>query len=205
MSEWEATARLLRRTGFGTTGSQVDAVLRTGRDAHVRAVLAADPLRDPGALRTPVPSFPPLEPVGRAAGAASRKAAQKARREQATALATWWVQRMAAVEEPFGEKLTFGWHAHFATSVRKVRDAGRMSRQNETLRRLGRGDFRTLALAMLTDAAMLRWLDGDRSTAAAPNENLSRDFMELFTLGVSFDDLWLVRPTRSQDLAAPAD
>ncbi|MGZ6803483.1 MAG: DUF1800 domain-containing protein [Nocardioidaceae bacterium] len=183
MTEWEATARLLRRTGFGTTGSRVDAVLRTGRDAHVRAVLAADPLRDPGALRTPLPSFPHVDPVGRAAGAEARKAAQKVRREQAVALATWWVQRMAAVEEPFGEKLTLGWHAHFATSVRKVRDAGLMARQNETLRRLGRGDFRVLALAMLTDPAMLRWLDGTKSTAAAPNENLAREFMELFALG----------------------
>jgi uncharacterized protein (DUF1800 family) len=36
---------------------------------------------------------------------------------------------------------------------------------------------------MLRDAAMLMWLDGYRSTAVAPNENLSREFMELSTLG----------------------
>jgi uncharacterized protein (DUF1800 family) len=30
---------------------------------------------------------------------------------------------------------------------------------------------------------MLRWLDGELNTAAAPNENLSREFMELFALG----------------------
>ena len=36
---------------------------------------------------------------------------------------------------------------------------------------------------MLTDAAMLRWLDAPSSTAKAPNENLSREFMELFALG----------------------
>ena len=39
------------------------------------------------------------------------------------------------------------------------------------------------AYAMLTDAAMLRWLDGQSSTAKAPNENLAREFMELFALG----------------------
>jgi uncharacterized protein (DUF1800 family) len=30
---------------------------------------------------------------------------------------------------------------------------------------------------------MLVWLDGESNTATAPNENLSREFMELFTLG----------------------
>jgi uncharacterized protein (DUF1800 family) len=36
---------------------------------------------------------------------------------------------------------------------------------------------------MLTDAAMSFWLDGEKNTAKAPNENLSREFMELFALG----------------------
>ena len=36
---------------------------------------------------------------------------------------------------------------------------------------------------MLTDAAMMLWLDAQTSTAKAPNENLAREFMELFALG----------------------
>jgi uncharacterized protein (DUF1800 family) len=58
-----------------------------------------------------------------------------------------------------------------------------MGMQNQKLRTLKLGDFRTLAYAMLTDAAMLFWLDGVRNSAGAANENLSREFMELFTLG----------------------
>ena len=58
-----------------------------------------------------------------------------------------------------------------------------MAAQNQKLRTLSLGDFRTLAYAMLTDAAMLRWLDGQTNTAKAPNENLAREFMELFALG----------------------
>ena len=61
--------------------------------------------------------------------------------------------------------------------------AAHMAAQNQKLRTLSLGDFRTLAYAMLTDAAMLRWLDGQSNTAKAPNENLAREFMELFTLG----------------------
>ena len=90
---------------------------------------------------------------------------------------------MIAVDQPIHEKLTLLWHNHFATSARKVRVAAYMAAQNQKLRTLSLGDFRTLAYAMLTDAAMLRWLDGQSNTAKAANENLSREFMELFALG----------------------
>jgi uncharacterized protein (DUF1800 family) len=59
-----------------------------------------------------------------------------------------------------------------------------MYTQNDTLRRLGRGDFRALAQAMIVDPAMLVWLDGGGNKVGKPNENLAREFMELFTLGV---------------------
>ncbi len=55
--------------------------------------------------------------------------------------------------------------------------------QNDTMRRLGLGDFGPLAHAMVVDPAMLIWLDGNDNTAKAPNENLAREFMELFSLG----------------------
>jgi uncharacterized protein (DUF1800 family) len=58
-----------------------------------------------------------------------------------------------------------------------------MAAQNEKIRSLCIGDFRTLALAMLTDAAMVRWLDGQLNRVGAPNENLAREFLELFALG----------------------
>ena len=67
---------------------------------------------------------------------------------------------MAAVQQPVHEKLTLLWHNHFATSAQKVRVAAHMAAQNQKLRTLSLGDFRTLAYSMLTDAAMLRWLDG---------------------------------------------
>jgi uncharacterized protein (DUF1800 family) len=39
--------------------------------------------------------------------------------------------------------------------------------------------------AMLNDGALQFWLDGQDSTFKAPNENLARELMELFTLGVN--------------------
>ena len=58
-----------------------------------------------------------------------------------------------------------------------------MLAQNETFRRHALGSFAPLAQAMIIDPAMLVWLDGNDNTAKAPNENLSREFLELFALG----------------------
>ncbi|MEV4314131.1 DUF1800 domain-containing protein [Actinocrispum sp. NPDC049592] len=104
--------------------------------------------------------------------------------EQQTAITVWWLDRMAATDSPLVERMTWFWHGHFATSAQKVRGAGLMLAQNETLRRLGLGDFTSLAQAMIVDPAMLIWLDGQKNTAKAANENLGREYMELFTLGV---------------------
>jgi uncharacterized protein (DUF1800 family) len=38
---------------------------------------------------------------------------------------------------------------------------------------------------MINDAALQYWLDGQTSTVKAPNENLARELMELFVLGVN--------------------
>jgi uncharacterized protein (DUF1800 family) len=38
--------------------------------------------------------------------------------------------------------------------------------------------------AMIKDPALIWWLDGHKNTAKAPNENLARELMELFTLGI---------------------
>jgi uncharacterized protein (DUF1800 family) len=174
---------MLRRAGFGTTGTQVDAVARQDWSVYLDAALALDPDRDPGAVATPrpTPTTPPKPTDG--ATATQVAAFSSELNSQMSDLTSWWVLRMASVTEPIHEKLTFLWHNHFATSAQKVPVAEWMGRQNQTLRTLKLGDFRTLALAMLTDAAMLFWLDGVGSTAAKANENLSREFMELFTLG----------------------
>ncbi|MET9489494.1 DUF1800 domain-containing protein [Nocardia sp. NPDC006630] len=179
--QWMQCARVLRRAGFGATGSEIDAAHTLPVADYLRAQL--DGSADPGAGLTPLPVF--TEPVrpGRDAATDVRKRYQSDLTGQLQTLTGWWVRRMATAQRPLPEKLTLLWHNHFATSASKVRSATEMAGQNETLRRLGAGDFGTLAYAMLTDPAMLRWLDGIANTAKAPNENLSREFMELFALG----------------------
>jgi len=182
-ADWAATARLVRRAGFGATGAAVDEAVRVGATVWLQQGLQGDPAADPGVVATPAPGVTIPQPLGKDASKEARKARNQELAAQNTQLATWWLHRMIAVRNPVVEKLTFGWHGHFATSAEKVRVAALMLRQNDTLRRLGRGSFTDLATAMVTDPAMLLWLDGSSSTAKAPNENLSREFLELFALG----------------------
>ena len=180
---WITTARVLRRVGFGVTGPQVDAVAGQDWSKYVDGALAADPDADPGAVATPMPTLHNLLAPGKGAPVEARKAMRRELFGQMSGLSEWWLRRMVAVHQPIHEKLTLLWHNHFATSAQKVLFAGEMAAQNQKLRSLSLGDFHTLAYAMLTDAAMLRWLDGQKNTVKASNENLAREFMELFTLG----------------------
>src|ERR1700723_1866840 len=202
------TARVLRRTGFGVTGPQVDAVAKQSWPDYVDAALRADPDKDPGAVATPMPTLADGHRPGKGASAQVRKEFNRELFSLMSGLSEWWLRRMVSVGQPVHEKLTLLWHNHFATSAQKVLAAAHMAAQNQKLRTLSLGDFRTLAYTMLTDAAMLRWLDGQTNTAKAPNENLAREFMELFTLGhgngYTEEDVrqgaraltgWVIRPT----------
>jgi uncharacterized protein (DUF1800 family) len=99
-------------------------------------------------------------------------------------LKAWWLLRMYRGPDPLGERLTLLWHNHFATSNEKVKDLGAMWRQNELFRKYARAPFAELLNAVVHDPALLIWLDAPANRKGRPNENLARELMELFTLGI---------------------
>jgi uncharacterized protein (DUF1800 family) len=105
-------------------------------------------------------------------------------RYQIQQMVVWWLDRMAASDHGLTEKMTWFWHGHWATSVQKLNYAMPMFVQNKTLRNYCLGNFAGMTKAMLNDGALQFWLDGQDNTVKAPNENLGRELMELFTLGV---------------------
>jgi uncharacterized protein (DUF1800 family) len=95
-----------------------------------------------------------------------------------------WFYRFLFSPDPLGEKLTLLWHDHFATANSKVQDPALMRRQNDTFRRHARGQFSELLNASVREPALLLYLDAQANRKGHPNENLARELMELFTLGV---------------------
>jgi uncharacterized protein (DUF1800 family) len=177
-------AHLLRRAGFGPRDDEVDAAEKAGITATVDALLTP-PSPDAGAARTPPPAAADaVAALSRDATREQRQAAQKQQREQVAALTAWWLDRMVQADHQAHEKLTFFWHGHWATSVQKVQFPQVMLAHQQKLHSLGPGDFGVLAHAMVKDPALIWWLDGHKNTAKAPNENLARELMELFTLGI---------------------
>jgi uncharacterized protein (DUF1800 family) len=178
ISERAVVRRLNDRFGFGPAPGDLEA----GVDATVRRLLG--PATDAVAAALPPPTgLEPPSPVKKQQDQAAKKAASKQRAAQERKLTIWWLDRMV-VSRTAGERLTWFWHGHFATSNQKVRNAAWMLAQNQTQRRLALGRFGDLAQAMIVDNATIRWLDGQKNRKGSPNENLAREFMELFTLGI---------------------
>ena len=100
-------------------------------------------------------------------------------------LKRYWLLRFTDTTRPLEEVMTLFWHGHFATSDYKVQNPSIEYRQNQLFRKHGMGNFRQLLGEIARDPAMLIWLDGINSTKKAPNENFSRELLELFTMGVN--------------------
>jgi uncharacterized protein (DUF1800 family) len=184
VEERVAVRRLFERFGFGPRPGELAA--GQGFESVLGGLLdPAAVAADAGVRATPPPQLgpPPARPLDKADVAAKVQAGIELR-DQQNRLMWWWLDRMVAAEVTSTERVTWLWHGHFATGEQKVRSPEQMLAQNQTQRRLGMGGFTELAKAMVVDPAMVRWLDGQANKVGAPNENLAREFMELFTLGV---------------------
>jgi uncharacterized protein (DUF1800 family) len=92
-----------------------------------------------------------------------------------------------------------------------------MREQNEIFRKHARGAFGDLLTAVIKHPAMLVWLDANLNRSGHANENLARELMELFTLGLgNFNEVdvqsaaraltgWTVTEKRFQFVAARHD
>jgi uncharacterized protein (DUF1800 family) len=165
---------LHRRAGFAATRPEVERDLRDGPEASIDRFLNGQ------AHTTGVRSD--HEALAGHIGDAAVDS------RQAERIKAWWVFRMLASPDPLGERLALMWHNHFATSNRKVDDLGAMRRQNELFRRSACARFGDLLNEVMRDPALLIWLDAPANRKGHPNENLARELMELFTLGIGHFD-----------------
>ena len=108
-----------------------------------------------------------------------------AKRAQLRNMSLWWLDQMVDQDFPFIERMTWFWHGHWATSYSKVDEPLVMFDHIARLRKHAVGNFSQMCEEMILDGALIYWLDGQLNTAKSPNENLSRELLELFTLGVN--------------------
>jgi hypothetical protein len=161
---------LHRRAGFAATWAEIRRDLKDGPKASIDRVLAGKA----AAEGVPADFAKTAELLGETAASSGDSARLKA----------WWVFRMLYGPDPLSERLALMWHGHFATSNLKVDNLPAMHRQNELFRKLARAPFGELLNAAVREPALLAYLDAPANRKGHPNENLARELMELFSLGV---------------------
>jgi uncharacterized protein (DUF1800 family) len=176
------TARLFHRFGFGPRPGEFASAISAGVSA-TREKLFANSGTDLGLMN--VPQLELTDLGQRPSPDDPQRASYSSElRRQNNELTTWWLDRMVLADFSLQEKATWFWHGHWATSIKKLNFALPMYKQHQTLQKYALGNFDEMVTAMLDDGALQFWLDGQENTAKSPNENLARELMELFTLGV---------------------
>ena len=94
-----------------------------------------------------------------------------------------WLEHIFYSNFPLREKMTFFWHNHFVSAQNKV-PLYFIHKQNLLFREHAFGNYKTLTKLVLNDEAMLFYLDNNSNKLGKINENLSRELLELFTLGI---------------------
>ncbi len=95
----------------------------------------------------------------------------------------WWFKKIQTTENPLQERMAWFWQT-FLTSHQQATSQQGIGDQLDIFRSQGLGNFRDILTAFMQDRTLIIYLNGDANTASKPNENLARELMELFSLGV---------------------
>jgi uncharacterized protein (DUF1800 family) len=91
-----------------------------------------------------------------------------------------WIDRLVTTEETLREKMTLFWANHFVCYDPNI---FYVQQYNNILRNNALGNFGDFVKAISKEPAMLRYLNNKQNSKHTPNENFTRELMELFTLG----------------------
>ncbi len=163
---------LLRRAGFGATSADINTYRGYGYAGAIDHLINYQQVSD-DAMETRLKSLN-LD-FSMPGGAA------------VTNMQRWWLLRMAWTQRPLLEKMTLFWHGLLTSSFRKVggnKAYGRTMLQNQFFRTHAFDTYDNILEGIISDPAMLVYLDLTKSRKNSPNENFARELMELFTLGL---------------------
>jgi uncharacterized protein (DUF1800 family) len=190
--EWDigAVRHLLSRVGFSATPEFIDLAIREGLAQTInrlfRRIIEPEEiglvLRDYSKKADRIQIL-----LSQTNDRDERLQLQRERRQiDQEAFETFAVEWMAFAGRPVNspqEKLLLFLQNIFVVGRDKVTDTQRLIQHQAILRRGILMNLPDLCKAVSRSPAMIRYLDLDRSSADAPNENFARELMELFTMG----------------------
>lgn len=172
VSAYDRMAHLWRRAAFGARPDEINNSLKQGFEATVDQLVNYETVAESPNV--------PAQPTTTGGGFDIQIL-------DVDNITSWWLSRMIFTRRPLQERMTVFWHDHFATAVSKVNVPNGIKYlywQNQLFRQYATGDFRAMCKAINRDPAMLWWLDNYLNLKNSPNENYSRELMEIFMLGL---------------------
>ena len=176
---FEQAAHLMRRATFGATYQQIQSAVTAGMNASVANLLTIPTILPPLA-------YDPQEtvaPFGTTWVNSVYQGPDTQPNENARyrSLAAWMMQRLNTNTNDISEKMALFWQNHFA--VEAVFDSRATYNYLQIIRSQSLGNFKQMVKDIAIDPAMLLFLNGASNNVFSPNENFSRELLELYTLG----------------------
>ncbi len=191
-SAWNAdlARHLLRRAGWAARPEDVARAVDQGLPATLARLFPTHPptLARPVFVTRANERIAELQPLKRSAPSyEDRQILEREERDlerlSAAELAFQWLQNATDPARAPYEKWVFFLSNIYVVSLEKVRRAENIHRHFDVLRTHGAGLAPALAKAVSRSPAMIDYLDLNRSSRRAPNENFARELFELFILG----------------------
>ena len=94
-----------------------------------------------------------------------------------------WSQEIIETTTPQFERLALFWLDHFSVAFDTYNQTHSFAKHLEIIRQHSSGNILDFLTASFYDPGMIVYLNNEQSTVQNPNENLAREFLELFSLG----------------------
>ncbi len=172
-------AHLLRRVTFGPSRAEIDSFKTMTAAQAVDAVTNAAGFAPPPDPRDPANGSTWVWGNDNTKNSQSSGSGDYLRH---TYLTGWWVDEAFESKPPhIAQKMVFFLHTIFATDHHAKRSENQYH-QMALFRKYANGSVKTVARKIIMDNAMIEFLDSNSNTLFAPNENFSREILELFTI-----------------------
>ena len=169
----ERAAHLLRRTTFGPTRQDIDTFANYTIDQALAILLDIKEL--------PVP---PTDPATGESWVNPRPGAGNSEEDDLKEYVKyWWGDLMINDGNSIIEKMVWWYHTHLTTIISRVPESTAVYNQLALFRFYALGNFKTACNKVCYDNAMLYNLDGRLNVKGNVQENFSREFFELYTIG----------------------
>ena len=173
---------------LGYSAKQANSIAKLGLKKFLEQSFATKfDAKIPDFLEDSPKSFQELKEIRKTLNAANPEAKKEMLKKEiqvSAAMKAWWIDKMIAEDFPLREKMTCFWHNHYVSTFQKVKVNYWVFQHNQILRENAFGNFKILTKKIIQSNAMVRYLDNVDNRKDKLNENLSRELLELFTLGV---------------------